>query len=371
MTTLWLLLIFPVVWPFFAKIIWKHELTLGEHALNLVVGVIVVITGYGMSVYRSTADIQVLNGQVTGKEIVRVSCSHSYSCRCRQSCSGTGQNRSCHTICDTCYDHSHDYDHDLKTTLGTITIDRIDRQGKKVPPRYEAAAVNDPVARTSTYSNYIKAAPDSLFNGAQNSMLLEQYKDKLPAYPVKLYDYHYVDRVIPVGVTVPGLAMWNLKLANSLRAIGAQKEANVVVVITNETQPNYANALEAHWLGGKKNDIIVVLGAPEFPKRSWARVVSWTDNQVFKVELRDALLQLDEFHADEVIELVAKHVQEGFVRKPMKDFEYLKDSVEPPVWLLIVLFLVSVVTSIGFTLYLVRNDVRSPGASRSRSTNFR
>lgn len=366
MITLLLLLVFPLVWPFVAKIIWKHELTGYEHLINIAVGVLVVVLGFALSAYQSAGDYHVLNGQVTGKEINRVSCEHSYRCNCRESCSGSGSDRRCSTTCDTCYEHFNDFDHDLKTTLGNITIDRIDRQGVRVPPRYESAKVGDPVAMTQFYINYIKAAPDSLFNTAQNAILLERFKDKLPEYPLRVYDYHYIDRVIPVGVTVPGLAAWNMKLANALRELGPLKQANVVIVITNEVEANYANALAAKWLGGKKNDVVVVLGAPEFPKRQWARVVSWTDNQVFKIELRDELQAMDEFHADEVIAAIAKHIGSSFVRKPMKDFEYLKGAISPPTWLLVVLFLLSVGASVGCTLFLVNNNVRTPGPSRWR-----
>lgn len=358
MIPLLLLLVFPLVWPFVAKIIWKHKLTGVEHAINIGVGVLVVLAGYGFGLYREMGDVQILNGKVVAKEIVRVSCTHSYSCRCRQVCSGSGKNRSCHRECDTCYEHNNDWDHDLRTTLGTITIDRVDRQGKVVPPRYTSAQINDPVAQTNYYRNYIKAAPDSIFNKAQNALLLEQYQGKLPPYPNHVYDYHRLDRVISVGLPVTDMREWNVKLATALNDLGKAKQVNAVIVLTNETNPNYANALSAYWLGGKKNDVIAVLGSPTL-KPSWVRIISWTDNEVFKVELRDALMALEEFTADSVISTMSQHISKSFARKPMEDFSYLKDTIEPPVWLLITLFLLSAAASIGCTIICVRNDIDS------------
>src|SRR4051812_22989724 len=66
------------------------------------------------SIFGQTMDEEVWNGHVTSKEQVRVSCSHSYSCNCRQSCTSSGKGgQSCTTVCDTCYEHSNDYDWDL------------------------------------------------------------------------------------------------------------------------------------------------------------------------------------------------------------------------------------------------------------------
>lgn len=141
--------------------------------------------------------------------------------------------------------------------------------------------------------------------------------------------------------------------------LGKAKEVNAVIVVTNEVNSNYANALSAYWLGGKKNDVIVVLGAPEFPKRSWARVISWSDSEVFKIELRDALQAMDEFTAEDVVNTMSQHISKSFVRKPMEDFSYLKDTIEPPVWLLVTLLLLSAAASIGCTIICVRNGIDS------------
>jgi len=266
MTTLALLLVFPLLWPIVAKHIWKHEITLVELALNVVIGALVVSAGWALGKYAQAHDIEILNGQVTGKYSQRVSCEHSYSCRCRESCSGTGKNRSCSQVCDTCYDHDYDIDWNLKTSLGDIEIERVNRQGTIEPPRYSRAASGDPVAQSHAYQNYIKAAPDSLFNALSEKQALQRFVDQVPAYPDKVYDYHYVDRVLTAGVAVPDLAAWRQDLANALRVLGPAKQANVVVLFSKESDPQYASAVNAKWLGGKKNDVVVVFGTPRYPE---------------------------------------------------------------------------------------------------------
>jgi hypothetical protein len=374
MTTLALLLVFPLVWPFVAKILWKHQITLAELGLNLLVGAIVVSLGWAAGRYGQMLDVEIWNGQVTGKYSERVSCSHSYRCNCVTTCSGSGANRTCSESCSTCYDHSYDVNWRLRTTVGELTVDRVDRQGVKEPPRYAQARDGDPVAKAEKYQNYIKAAPDSLFNSLANRQLMEQFAGKLPSYPSSVRDVHYVDRVLAVGFALPEQALWNHELALALRTLGPAKEVNTVLVFTKEADPQFAAALDAAWLGGKKNDVVVVLGAPDFPAIAWARVLSWTDREVFKVQLRDALLDLKTIERRAVLDTVTSHIARGFQRRPMQDFAYLKDQIEPPAWVLVVLFALSALTSIGLSVYLANNELVGEGRFLSRSRrryNFR
>ena len=361
MASLALLLLLPLIWPFVAKMIWKHEITLAELGLNLLIGVLIVVSGWALGRYAQALDVQILNGQVTGKRSERVSCEHSYSCNCRESCSGSGQNRSCTTVCSTCYEHSYDIDWLLTTTVETLKINRVDRRGTTEPPRYTAAQVGDPVAVAENYQNYIKAAPDSLFNAAQNASLLKEFGARLPAYPDQVYDYHYVNRVLTDGVALPDQAQWSRQLAERLRSLGPQLQVNLVVVLTSSADPRYADALHAKWLGGKKNDVVVVLGTPAFPVIGWARVLSWSDREVFKVELRDALTDLKEASLEPVLSTIEHHVQKGFKRRPMSDFEYLKDEVEPPLWVTGLLLLLSAIASVGAAVYFANNPYSTGG----------
>lgn len=371
MLSLLFLLIFPLCWPFVAKIIWKHELTWTEHVINIIVGVGVVLLGFALSFYSNVGDREIYNGQVTSKESVRVSCSHSYSCRCRQVCSGSGSNRSCSTHCDTCYDHSYDVDHVVSSTIGSFKIDRVNRQGTTIPPRFTKVQVGDPVADTRYFSNYVKAAPDSLFNRTKSELLINQFGATLPEYPLEVFDYHYLNRVLPVGVNVADIAEWNMELANALRPLGPSKKVNVVVVMTASKDTTYANALEAKWLGGKMNDVVVVLGVPEYPKLAWARVFSWSDEQLFKVELRNALTEQESVSPKATIGVIAEQIVKGFKRKDRKDFEYLKGESDPPLWLLITLFFISASVSVGMTLYLVNNDEREGHTPRNGLRRWR
>lgn len=375
MESLALLLVAPILWPFIAKAVWKHEIVAWEIAANVAIGVVVVVAGWAGGRYMQMADTEVVNGEVLRKEKVEVSCSHSYKCNCSETCSTDSQGRrSCTETCSTCYEHSNDWDWTLFTNVGDIDIDRIDRQGSKEPPRFTKAKPGDPVAQTQTFTNYVKAAPNSLFNTIADQAAFKQYENMVPAYPTGIYDYHYINRVLLVGAKVPDAAVYNDKLAHALKKLGPNKQANAILVFTSVKDPNYANALRAHWLGAKKNDIVVVVGTPDYPKVEWASVVSWTDNQLFKVQLADAIRDLETLTPDTVVGLLTEHTTKQFQRKRMRDFEYLKWDIEPPMWLLATLFAVSLLASIIASVLFSRNSERVGGfhtAFRGRTVRWR
>lgn len=348
MENLLILLAFPLAWPWIAKRIWHTDVTWQEMILNIVIVVAVSTAVWMLGKNYVTADVEIWNGQVTGKEKEWVHCSHSYSCNCRTDSRG---NRSC----DTCYEHANDWDWTVETTAGDFTIDRIDRRGSQEPPRWTAVEVGHPVAKAHTFTNYVKAVPQSLFN--PNQQALSKYGAEVPGYPSGVYDYHYVDRVLSAGVNIPNVNEWNRSLALMLRELGPAKEVNVIIVVTKNADPMFEYALQGKWLGAKKNDVVVILGTPNYPEIQWVRVVSWTDNQLFKVQLRDDLQDLKVVDQNKVLGIIDTNIRKSFVRKQMRDFEYLESEILPPDWVIGVAVAIAVIGSILLSVFFMFYDV--------------
>lgn len=291
-------------------------------ALALVVG---AIAATGISVAMTT-DSEAWNGVIVSKYQKKVSCSHSYRCRCRTKCSGYGKDKTCREVCDTCYEHFHDFNWILKTSNEeTISISRVDRQGVKTPPRWEQAKLGEPTTLFHTYTNYVRNAEGSLFNFDGASV--EKFKDTLPPYPDDVYDYHRLDRFLVVGDVrlAEPQKVWNDDLSHLNGVIGPQKQANIILVATSIQDPQWAYALRSYWKGAKKNDVILVMGV-HGDTITWADVVAWSKDETLKVQLRDAILALGKLDRKSVLSLVHDNVTSYFDRKPMADFEYLKGT---------------------------------------------
>lgn len=321
-----------------------------------IIAAMLVVAGSSAGIVScaNTHDVEAWNGVVSGKERNTVSCSHSYPCNCRQTCTGSGKDRSCSTTCDTCYEHLWDYDWDVHTSNGeTVTIDRVDRQGVHEPPRFTAVRMGEPTTLTHSYTNYIKASPGSLF---RHQGLKEKYARSLPEYPGEVYDYYRLDRLVTVGLSVADARQWNRDLARINADLGRPKQVNIVVVLVRNQPQDWYYALEESWIGGKKNDAILVVSVDNEMKPQWAQVMAWTTNELFKIKLRDDIMAETVIDRNAVMTALANNVRVQYVRKPMKDFEYLSSQVTPTTTEWVVTLIIACLIAGGLIFYFQSAD---------------
>lgn len=348
--TLMLILFLPLLIPWVAKFIWHNKICWKEHLCIL--GIVLVIVGatYATGMHMQSSDVEIWSGYVTKKAKERVSCSHSYSCNCRTVGSGDSK----HTVCDTCYDHSYDNDWTVYASYGgRLEIAREDRQGLTAPIRWKNVHVEDPMSTAYSFTNYVKGAPDSLFNGKQAFTEVQ-----VPAYPSRIYDYYKIDRAITAGAKVPNLREWNDKLSLMLRRLGAQKKVNVVLVFAGTNDKMYVEDIRKEWLGAKKNDVVVVFGAKNYPVIEWGEVISWSENKIIHVDLRNRLeiFAGEPVNVDYTMAAIKESIVLNFEKMNMDKYEYLKDEIEPPLWATILSFVLGMLASIGAVIYFHKND---------------
>jgi hypothetical protein len=263
--------------------------------------------------------------------------------------------------CDTCFEHSHDYDWVITTNVGNIDIPRVDRQGTYEPPRWTRAQKGQPAATEHDYTNYVAAQKSSLFH--QQVQEMSGLPD-VPKYP-RVFDYHYANRVLPVGAMVPDLPQWQADLADMLKELGPSKQANISVVIAKTSDQTFRRKVEAAWEGGNKNDIVVIVGVQDDLKILWADVVTFggnIGNEALQVDLRNALLDVGIVERTKVLPLIAQHVRTQYTRPQMKDFAYLGYAMEPDTWYQVTFFILFVFMNIVLTVVFHRTNFFSPVA---------
>ena len=352
-----------------AAFIFLDGITWKEFACIVLAQCVVAGSSAGIVSCANTRDTEVWNGVVSGKKQVWVSCSHSYQCNCRTVTSGSGKNQTTSTVCDTCYEHSNDYDWDVYTSNGeTITINRVDRQGVYEPPRFSAVRMGEPTSLTHSYTNYVKASPGTLF---RHQGLKEKYASNLPQYPEDVYDYYKLDRLVTVGFSLPDAKAWNRELMRINADLGRPKQVNIVVVLVKNQAPDWYYALEETWIGGKKNDAVLVISVDDAMKPQWATVMAWTTNELFKVKLRDDIMKEETLDRDAVMTSLANNVRETYVRKPMKDFEYLSSAITPSTTEWVITMIVGLIVAIGLIIFFQGNDVFGDEGYRNHRRAFR
>ena len=108
----------------------------------------------------------------------------------------------------------------------------------------------------------------------------------------------------------------------------------------------YDDTLEAKWLGGKQNDVIVSIGVSDDEIKSVYSFGFSQDARVYYSIMRIVKEMKTIKNSESALaEIISGEVEKDFVRKDMKTYEYLKDNIDPPTWLVILAALISIIGS--------------------------
>ena len=353
-TYLWLIL-FPIVWPFIAKRIWPRQINWTEMFLSIIGVCVIISVIWFADTYSTTADTEIWNGQIVSKSRDHGHYLRSYECNCSTDSKGNRR-------CSTCYKDRYTVNWSAVSTVGDITFDHLDSGSSSVyltpdPYAYTKCYVGEPASLEHHYVNYIRAVPESLFHG----VLSKEFTNLIPSYP-RVHDYYHVDRVINVGSKVPSAFIGDLdnRLDMMLRNVGPSKEVNIIVVFVNSSDPNYRYSLEQSWVGGKKNDVVIIFGVVDDKTISWVDVMTWAknfNNELFHVMIRDSLKDVKTFDSEKISAIITKNVVEKYSRPSMKSFEYLKDSIQPPEWIIILCVILSFGGSLVTSWFFYVNEI--------------
>ncbi len=365
---LFLLLLVPVLLGLAGLLFSRGRVTWKEFLVHEAVVVVLIAIGYFIALAGKTADTEIWNGVIANKWQDTGSCCHSYPCNPHScNCDSKGN---CSTCWDTCYLHSHDIEWEaMSSNRELVYHDGCNAPGSASPARWNAIVIGEPTAVEHSYKNYIKGNPDSILRrqGAE-----KKFAGRIPRYPV-VYDHYRANRFLVVGAAVPEAARLGARLSEINARLGSPKQVNITVIVVREDDQSYLEGLREAWLGGKKNDLVAVVGLRESPEAvdrpeiAWAGVVSWTKNEEVKIGIRDRILELTTFDGDKVLDIVAEEVAAKFVRRPMADFEYLKSTIEPPRWAIWLIFVLGCLIAVGLQIYFWLED---PFGDEYRSSRY-
>lgn len=307
--------------------------------------VLVTCLYFGM-MYAKTHDTLILNGSVTSKRSEHVSCSHSYSCNCTRDSKGN-------TSCQTCYEHSFDIDWNVYSDVGGVTISRVDRQGLLQPNRWSEVIIGEPFSSSVSYTNYVLGEKNSLFNYGKYN---KEWVNSVPEYPVSIYDYYRANRIIQLGTSLNTKPLDNA-ISEMLKTVGPNKQANVILVTTNNQDPSFHYSVRDKWINGKKNDIVVVLGMNNNIIK-WVESFSWNKNAEFPIKLQKGLINKDIYNTTDIISVLNDNITKYYVRKPMKEFEYLSSNISLDLWQIMLVLVLSALSPIALHKAATHNKRR-------------
>ena len=187
-----------------------------------------------------------------------------------------------------------------------------------------------PTSVSHTYENLVKAVKSNVVHTKvpQENIDLALKDGILKDYPTRYKDKFGAPKLNRfIDVTGVVKADYINPLNAMSIAIGQVKQGNPIIYVVNEPR-SFTDVISQHWSKGKKNDVTLVVGIDDSGLIVWTDVITYTNNTDFIVDMQNDFLNLDmNKDSTKILAIYKKHVMNGYIRKEMKEFAYLKDNI--------------------------------------------
>lgn len=137
--------------------------------------------------------------------------------------------------------------------------------------------------------------------------------------------------------------------------LGKKKQLRVWVLLFDDKSREAGTLQEALWKGGNKNEFVVTIGVDKQERVKWCHVFSWTDVRELKFETKEFVEKMDLLNLNNLADYLYENLDNKFVRKSFSEFSHL--SVKPPLWSIITIYLLTLLSNIVISFWIVKNDI--------------
>ena len=234
-----------------------------------------------------------------------------------------------------------------------------------------------PVSVEREYVNYLKAS-DAIRKKSPDAEKFEKFLLDYPTVHGGPFGEVDVDRALVVGfdgdqeVDGERLKQWkaelDVKLDRALGTLGDEKGVNILVYVVplgQSERKEFFAVLDNHWAGGKRNDVIVVIGAPHFSEIAWVEVMAWTHVEAFKSALMNRVLESNALSnagelADVIVSRISREAKDGgYEGLDMDEYAVLASEVSVAWWAQIIIFMIYAGMCYFVSLALVNNQLQN------------
>lgn len=136
--------------------------------------------------------------------------------------------------------------------------------------------------------------------------------------------------------------------------LGMKKHVKLFIILFEDKNIDIAFKQECFWEGGNENEIVICLNVNSKTKKiTWIKPFSWTPNKITLVELREEIMSIDQFNLDKIYDITYQTLEKYFKPRDFKEFNYL--TVEPPLFEIIIAYILSLLTTIGVNIWSYNN----------------
>jgi hypothetical protein len=376
---IWFAILIPIICSFFAFIIWRKQLVIGEVLFPTVVCLVFI------AVFKFTVEkIQTTDTEYQGAIITTVDYYEPWETYVRKTCSRTYKCGK--STCTSYYDCSYcdynqakfiAYDDDGRSfsVSKDLYVKLIGQWNTKQEFHELNRSINHSLSCGKdgdmyriTWNNEIKTVEASVLaksyenrvQAAQSAFNYEVIEDEqarkigLYIYP-KIYQFYRQTGIMGLDDSYNNKDEVCRYYEYINGDMGPTKKVKLFVLVYKNKPLDIASKQESYWCGGNDNEFVVCIGTDSNKRLQWVKPFSWTKNRRAIVEAREEIMSDSIFDPLKVANILHKNViPNHFKRRDFKEFSYL--TVEPPLWAIITTYVITALIT-GVSLYWgINND---------------
>ena len=212
---------------------------------------------------------------------------------------------------------------------------------------YNRTSLGEYACWWKVYTNPLKKNKRAFFSNE----IWKRYESKMAPHPT-VYDYRKVRRIIsPDGVPFKD----NNDEINMINSMLNNTNINFGFIFTRLPH-DYADALRNKWLGGNRNDFVIVCYVDAKNIIDYVDIICW-ENDMLKIQIRDTILN-GKFNTNQTSELTTivkdEVLKRRFIVSDFSKFEYLKVHLNG--WHVLLLSFINIIITCGILYYCIYNE---------------
>lgn len=139
-------------------------------------------------------------------------------------------------------------------------------------------------------------------------------------------------------------------------SFGPLKQLRLFVLVFRNKPVAVAIDQETYWKGGNKNEFVLCVGVRE-ETIDWGYAFSWTDDRTLVSDVAGWVnaRRGQMFDPEELAVYLEEEIPLRWTRKSFSDFDWVR--IDPPWYVILMCYLLTLASSIGASVWVVKNDV--------------
>lgn len=379
---IWYSLLIPLIISGVGYFAFKKQITPLELFIPTIISFIIVLISYFAMKSSTLQDVE-YNGYVIVEARYYEAWSTWVDRTCSyESCTGTGNNRTCTTIyydCSYCDENSAYWE--VVDSGGNhigITEEKYNQLKKKwnATPQFveldrsideHGSCGVDGDMYSIKWDNHIYTSETSTYEKSFTNILKCNHSafnypviTKEEAIKKGLYDYPTLNGIKQEcilgldSIDIRGKERYKIKLDYLNGKLGPKNKVRVFTLLFKGKPIDIAFLQEAYWDGGNQNELIVCIGVDKTGKLNWVKPFSWCDNKRIIVDTREDIMKSKQLDINNLYKTYDTNIQKFWHYKSFEDFNYL--SFEPTKGQLIFVYITTLIVSLISFFWCVFNQ---------------